>query len=144
MLVQDIKRTYLKLIENSLGAKLWRNNYFFVNTKKSKDILKNGNLSCAYYVSSILYSLKLIKDLHTTVEGTIKDLESTGWYKIEKPKKGAIILWEEGKHDHKHIGFCWSKNKVISNSSQKGCPILHSINYQKRKIESLYFNDKLK
>lgn len=149
MAIQDIKKTYFKLIENSIGSKLWRNNYFFINnSKKSKDILENGNLSCAYYVSSILYLLKLIKDLHTTVEGTIRDLKDSGWYKIEKPKKGAIVIWEKGKHGHKHIGFYLSKNKVISNSSKKGYPILHPIDYfigdGKRKVECFYFHDKLK
>ena len=65
MYKQDKRKTLFKLIENSIGTKLFRNNYFFINGK-SKDLLRNGELSCAFYVSSILYLLKLIKDVHTT------------------------------------------------------------------------------
>lgn len=138
---QDKKRTFLKLIENSIGSGLFRNNYFFVNGK-SKDILKNGNLSCAFYVSSLLYLVKLISDLHSTVEGTLKDLEKNSWYKIDKPKKGAIILWDE-KNDHYHLGFYWNKNKAVSNHSFKKSPSFHSLNYKKRKILAYYFHKEL-
>jgi len=140
---QDKRKTLFKLIENSIGSKLFRNNYYFIDSKlQSKDILKNGQLSCAFYVSSLLYLTKLISDLHTTVEGTIKDLEKNGWYKIDKPKKGAIVLWDK-KNGHSHIGFYWNKNKAISNSSIKKSPIIHPLNYQNRKILAFYFHKEL-
>jgi hypothetical protein len=44
----DKRKTLLRLIENSIGTKIFRNAYFFVDGK-SKDILKNGELSCAFY-----------------------------------------------------------------------------------------------
>jgi hypothetical protein len=140
---QDKRKTLLKLIENSIGSKLFRNNYFFIDNKpQSKDILQNGKLSCAFYVSSILYLVKLISDLHTTVESTIKDLEKSGWYKLDKPKKGVIILWDK-KKGHYHIGFYWNKNKAISNSSIKKSQIIHTLNYQNRKILAFYFHKEL-
>jgi len=139
---QDKKKTLFKLIENSIGSKLFRNNYFIDSKLQSKDILKNGQLACAFYVSSLLYLTKFISDLHTTVEGTIKDLEKNGWYKIDKPKKGAIVLWDK-KSAHFHIGFCWNKNKAISNSSSKKSPIIHPLNYQNRKILAFYFHKEL-
>jgi len=140
---QDKKKTLFKLIENSIGSKLFRNNYFFIDNKlQSKDILKNGQLSCAFYVSSLLYLTKLISDLHTTVKGTIKDLEKSGWYKIDKPKKGAIVLWDK-KNGHYHIGFYWDKNKAVSNNSFKKIPSFHNLNYQDRKILDFYFHKDL-
>jgi hypothetical protein len=142
MYKQDKIKTLLKLIENSVGTKLFRNNYFFVDDK-SKDLLRNGELSCAFYVSSILYLLKLIKDIHTTVQGTIKDLKYSGWYKIEKPNKGAVILYEAGKNGHYHLGFYWDKNKAISNVSLKKSPNFHELNYQGRKILEFYFHNEL-
>ena len=142
MYQQDKRKTLFKLIENSIGTKLFRNNYFFVDGK-SKDLLRNGELSCAFYVSSILYLLKLIKDVHTTVQGTIKDMEESGWYKIEKPKKGAVILYEPGKHGHYHLGFYWSKNKAVSNVSYKRSPQFHPLNYQGRKILVFYYHEEL-
>lgn len=142
MYKQDKRKTLFKLIENSIGSKLFRNNYFFVDGK-SKDLLKNGELSCAFYVSSILYLLRLIKDVHTTVQGTIKDMEESGWYKIEKPKKGAVILYEPDKHGHLHLGFYWSKNRAVSNVSSKKSPNFHHLNYKRRKILAFYYHKEL-
>jgi len=139
---QDKRKTLFKLIKNSIGTKLFRNNYFFVDGK-SKDLLKNGELSCAFYISSILYLLKLIRDIHTTVRGTIKDLEESGWYKIKKPKKGAVILWDKNKTEHYHLGFYWSKNKTVSNISSKKSPNFHSLTYKNRKILIIYFHKEL-
>jgi hypothetical protein len=71
-----------------------------------------------------LYLLKLIKDFHTTVQGTIKDMEESDWYKIEKPKKEAVVLCDKNKTGYHHLGFCWDKNKAISNVSSKNHQIL--------------------
>jgi hypothetical protein len=142
MYKQDKRKTLFKLIENSIGTKLFRNNYFFIDGK-SKDLLRNGELSCAFYVSSILYLLKLIKDIHTTVQRTIRDMEESGWYKIEKPKKGAVILYEPGKQGHYHLGFYWSKNKAVSNVYYKRSPQFHPLNYQRRKILAFYYHKEL-
>ena len=142
MYKQDKRKTLLKLIENSVSAKLFRNNYFFIDGK-SKDVLRNGELSCAFYISSILYLLKLIKDLHTTVKGTLKDLEKSGWYEIKKPKKGAIILWDKNNEGHYHLGFYWDKEKAISNVSFQKSPFFHSLKYQNRKILAFYYHQEL-
>jgi hypothetical protein len=142
MLRQDKRKTLFKLIENSIGSNLFRNNYFFVDGK-SKDLLENGDLSCAFYVSSILYLLKLIKDIHTTVQGTIKDMQESGWYEIKKPQKGAVILWDKNKKGHYHLGFYWDKNKAVSNVSPKKSPNFHPLNYQGRKILAFYYHKEL-
>jgi hypothetical protein len=142
MYKQNKRKTLLKLIENSVGTKLFRNNYFFVDDK-SKDLLRNGELSCAFYVSSILYLLKLIKDIHATVQGTIKDMEESDWYEIKKPKKGAVILWDKDKTGHYHIGFYWNKKRAVSNVSSKKSPNFHPLNYKNRKILAFYFHKEL-
>ena len=64
--------SYLHAIKNSVGSNLFRNLYAYVDGKKM-DILENGNLSCANFVSSILYSYKLIGGKHATVDGTVRD-----------------------------------------------------------------------
>jgi len=128
-----LNESYIKTIKNSLGSSLFRNLYAYVDGKKT-DILRNGRLSCANFVSTILYRFKLIKDIHTTVEGTVKDLKESGWKKIKKPRPGAILVWEPQEVDdkiywrHDHIGFYIGKNKAISTSyksSNKGQPTLH-------------------
>lgn len=142
-LKMDKKKSLKILIKNSLGSKFFRSLYFFV-TNKSKDILKNGDLSCAFYVSVILKILGLINDLHTTVKSTILDLEKSGWYKIEKPKFGAVILWDyKSRGKHMHLGFYWGNNKAVSNSSRVKSPQIHSIYYQNRPIKAIYFHKDL-
>jgi hypothetical protein len=133
------KKSLKALIQNSLGSKFFRSIYFNVSGKP-KDILENGNLSCAFYVSVILKILGLISEIHTTVKSIISDLEKSGWQKTKKPAFGAVIVWEPAppKSKHYHIGFCLNSKKAVSNSSKKRCPIIHDINYQNRKIKAIY------
>ncbi len=140
-LIFDKKRSLFALIKNSLGSKFFRFLYFFDN-KKSKDILENGNLSCAFYISVILRILGLIKECHTTVDGLIKDMGDSSWQKVDKLQKGAVIVWEP-KDSHKHIGFYLGNRKAVSNSSSKRSPIIHSVNHQRRNLIAIYIHEEL-
>ena len=140
--------TYLAMIQNSLGSKMFRTIYAFID-KKKKDILENGRVACALYVSSLLVINKLIGEIHATVDSTVKALKKAGWKKISKPRIGCIIVWEKvdfGKNDlHKHIGFYIGNRQAISNSSKKGYPVKHDVTFNgKRKIELLLWHPKLK
>jgi len=151
--------TYIAVIKNSVGSKMFRNSYAKINgpsarAGKKTDILQNGNLSCAFFVSSILVLFKLIKEIHATVDGTVKDLERSGCQKITKPKIGSVIVWEKidfgNKDFYKHIGFYIGNNKAIStNSFKKGQPTVHHWTYgikrnkPGRKIEAIFWNKKL-
>lgn len=138
----DLKKSYLVMIKNSIGSKMFRNRYFFVRDK-SEDILENGFLSCAFYVSSILYLNGLILAIHCTVDGTVKDMQKSGWRKIKKPVIGSVLVWEKGKDEHKHIGFYIGKNLAVSNNSTKKVPTKHKLHYQGRRIIEVYFHPKL-
>lgn len=145
--------TYITVIKNSVGSNIFRNLYAKVNRKKT-DIAENGNLSCALFVSSVIYWFKLTKNLHATVDGAVKDLEESGWKKIEKPRTESIIVWEKndfgGGGLHKHIGFYIENKKAISNSSKLKQPTEHHWtfgnikNKPMRKVQSIFWNDKLK
>jgi hypothetical protein len=143
--------SYIQAIENSINSKLFRNLFAKVNGKK-KDILENGELSCAFFATSILYIFKLISGIHATVRGAVADLEKAGWARIKNPKKGAVLVWEAEKFDHeshKHIGFYVNKNKAVSNNSKKGQPTLHHWTFgikndqPVRKIEKILWHPKL-
>ncbi|PIR89261.1 MAG: hypothetical protein COU07_02255 [Candidatus Harrisonbacteria bacterium CG10_big_fil_rev_8_21_14_0_10_40_38] len=141
-------KTHLALIKNAVGAKLFRNIYARVNGKQ-KDILENGFLSCAFFVSSILKIEDLIEKTHATVDGTVKDLEKFGWKEIKKPKIGSVLVWEKsdfgGGKPTKHIGFFVGKNQAISNSSKMGYPKKHHYTYNgKREIEKILHYENLK
>ena len=138
--------TYLAVIKNSVGSKLFRNLYL-VKNDKIIDALNNGQFSCAVFVSWILRIFYLITEGHATVDGLMKDLKKSGWYKIEKPKIGSILVWEEiflNGTLNKHIGFYIGNKKAISNSRDKKTPVKHHWTFGgKRKIESIFWNSKL-
>ena len=57
--------SYLKMIKNSVGMRMFRNLYMEIDGKKI-DVTHNGILSCSYFVSNILLicsrrSIKLTK-----------------------------------------------------------------------------------
>ncbi|PJA46299.1 hypothetical protein CO172_03920 [Candidatus Uhrbacteria bacterium CG_4_9_14_3_um_filter_36_7] len=142
-----IFKTYICLIEASIGCILFRHFYVKINAKQ-KDIMQNGELSCAFYVSSILNMFQLIDRGHVTVDSTVSDLLKFGWKKTKKLRKGSIIVWEPidfGKTGvHKHIGFYIGNSKAISNDSKKGFPAKHSWNFNgERKVEMILWNSKL-
>uniref|UniRef100_A0A7C4R4T5 NlpC/P60 domain-containing protein n=1 Tax=candidate division CPR3 bacterium TaxID=2268181 RepID=A0A7C4R4T5_UNCC3 len=135
-----IKKSYLKMIENSLETKMFRSFYVKIDGKE-KDIMEKGKRSCANFVSSILYLFKLIKSNHATVKSTFEDAVSCGWELTNKPEKGDLVFWEELKGTA-HVGFYWNGKEAISNSPEKGFPIKHSLDYEgKRKITHILHFD---
>lgn len=147
-----IKATLLAMVENSVGTTLWRNFYVCLNGQQ-KDIMRDGDLSCAFFVSSILLVLSLIDKIHGTVDGVVFALEKSGWQKIKKPKPGAVLVWVErtGKDSqkHKHLGFYLGRNQAVSNNSKTRKIARHHYTFGTksertfRPIEAIYWHEKL-
>lgn len=129
-------QNYLQMIKASRGSQMFRQLYVLENNKK-KDILKNGELSCAYYVSSILKIFDLISQLHVTVKSTIEDMRKSGWRPTKKLKPGNILVWEEKKFPdgtiHQHLGFYLGQDKAISHQHETKMPIIHHFTYGRTK-----------
>jgi hypothetical protein len=85
-------------------------------------------------VSCILLISGLVSSSHVTVAGTIRDMEKSGWRKIEdfREKPGCVVLWDpivqDGKH-HMHIGFYIGDDQAVSNRSSLRMPGEHSMYY---------------
>jgi hypothetical protein len=124
----DRLKTYLSLIKNSVGTKMFRNYYASVDAK-NLDITRGGEISCAFYASSVLTLAGLLDGVKVTVHRTISAMEKAGWHKVAKPKAGDVIIWGEtiflGGDVHKHLGFYVGGNKAVSNSSVKKIPVQH-------------------
>jgi len=146
-------RSYMAAIKNSAGTKIFKNLYYNEIDGRVIDVLQNGNLSCAYYVTSILYHFKLIDEMRLGVAETAEAMKRAGWKIIEKPVPGSVIVWEEkffkssGK-SHMHIGFYLGKGKAMSNSSKGKSPLIHFWRYNLeprnyRKIKEILWHDKL-
>lgn len=142
-----LRDTYFAMIKNSIGTKLFRNFYACIDGRKI-DVMKNGGLSCAFFVSSLLSIIGLTQATHGTVESTIEDMKRSGWKPVKKLAPGSIIVWEE-KKEHKHIGFYIGNDKALSNSSRKRSPAIHHFAYgikngkPVRKIGAIYWHPKL-
>jgi hypothetical protein len=138
--------TYLALIRNSVGTKMFQENYAFYEGKR-QNLVEGGNLSCAYYVTFLLKGLGLIDELHLTVTGTEQALQKHGWKHTTKLKPGAIVTWESEEFDdgpHKHIGFFIGNKRAVSTSFKTQTVIEHSADFEgKRRIESMYWHPKL-
>lgn len=157
MLMPLLSKSYLQTINNSVGSVQYRNFYVLdTDTGETRDILENGNLSCAIFVSNILHMFsnisKLIDAPHVTIISTIKDIERSGWYNtwdqnsdISNIKPGAIIHWEKIDFGiagyHEHIGFYVGNSEAISNDSRQYKITKHSYNFNgTRKIEKIYWH----
>ncbi len=152
----EIFRSYIRTIENSVDSNLFRNLYFRIG-HKVVDVLDDGDLSCANYVTATLYLFDLIRERHTTVTGTIDDIKKSGWYEIKKPRKGALILWGYKKKDdgtlgkYRHIGFFINNKTAISNSSSARVIARHHPTFGKfsngearRDVLAYFWNDRLR
>jgi len=143
-------KSYLKMIKNSVGTKMFRNLYLEKDGKEI-DATKNGNLSCAFFVSNVLLMWGMISEGHAIVERTTEDMKKNGWQEIAKSKikPGDVIVWEKqitpnGKL-HLHNGFYIGDKKAISNYYKMKTPVIHSWDCNgKRKIIAVYHYPKFK
>jgi len=122
------KANLLLSIQNSIGSQLFRS---YLN-KEGVDVLKDGDLSCAYFISSILLLHGLIDRAHFTVSGTLYAMEQFGWTKNPIIKKGCIVVWgsvHQNGMDHQHLGFYIGDGQAISNRSSLGMPGEHPLHY---------------
>jgi hypothetical protein len=142
-------KTYLATIQNSIGSNTFRNAFAQIDATE-KDITQDGEYSCAFFASAILLISKYIKEMHTTVPGTQRDLEQSGWIKIEEPRIGAVLVWEaildNHQENHMHIGFSIGDHQAISNSSESKTPQQHHWTYGEkdgtpvRRVLAIYWN----
>jgi hypothetical protein len=138
--------TYISMIENGVGSYIFKNLYLEIDGVK-KDATKDGWLSCAFFVSGILYMCKYIDEMHGTVSGTMKDLEKNGWIEIEEPVVGSVIVWKDnqGTNGHSHIGFYVGDGMAIINDSNKKHPIKYDWKFEgKREVSKILWNKSIK
>ena len=163
------KETYMALIKNSVGTKLFSSLYFYntsenpfegIPAHEAVDVLKDGQLSCPYFVSSILHLLGgAIDTPHATVEGTIRGMVARGWQEVEDKKlcPGDVVVWalkeDDGaghyKEGHRHIGFILDKKTALSTSTTQKCVVAHDPWFRKngeeegRKIVRIFAHPEL-
>lgn len=136
--------TYMAVIENAPGSEMFKNAYADVDGVK-EDITDNGDLSCAFFVSSVLVIFGFIREVHITVASTVKDMENCGWFDTEDPKPGDVVVWgveHSSDQKHKHIGFFLGDGRAVSNSKYERRLKDHSLEMAGRDIERILTSDR--
>ncbi len=148
--VPQLYETYLAVINNAVGANLFRTMYALVNGTQ-QDLMRDGDLSCAFFVSSILKMFDQIGRVHGTVASTLKDMAEHGWQKTAELEKGAVVVWEEKVDErgeaHKHLGFYLGDALAVSNNAKTRTPQKHHYTYGEnngqpvRKITDIFWKN---
>ncbi len=156
---QLLFKNYLTVIKNSMGTNMFRN-FYVLQDGVEKDVVNDGQISCAFYLSNILHmfpNLKLISGPHATVASTVKDMLICDWeirmvgenevLKSEDVKVGSVLHWEtgfgaDGAHDH--IGFYLGNGIAISHSDKTKSPAEHNWTFDNtRKVIKVYWHKNL-
>lgn len=127
-----LRESLLAVLEGSLGTAMFRTLYRKLDSCLD-DVIDDGDLACAFYVSTILSMFGLIENgVHTTVVVTLDDMRKSGWLEIEAPEAFAVVLWGEKMGDdnrpHYHIGFCVNEFEAIEHSAVTKSPRKIGIN----------------
>lgn len=139
-----IRESYLKMIQNSVGTKMFRNLYLEDRGRKL-DATENGQMSCAFFVSNVLLIWKLISEGHATIGGTVEDMKNNGWVEVsvKDAELGDVIVWEEKLSTkgrvRSHIGFYVGNDKTVSHRDACGSVSIHHWTFRNtRKIIVVY------
>lgn len=136
--------TYLAFIEASIGTELFQNFWASVNGKK-KELTGKGNLSCAFFVTTVLKVFNLVQEVQVTNNRALRDMEHSGWFEIPRPRTGCIVVWSEKDADAarmrreggtyqskvKHCGFYLSKDRCVNTGGEeKKTPRIDPLDYR--------------
>lgn len=134
------------MIENSVGTKMFNSLYAEVDGEK-KDILEDGNLSCACFVSSVMYLFEMIDMQRARTESLKKFLdESPNFVKVDcsDAEPGDIAIYGEVEYPNgrlfPHSGFVKDANTVVSTNYKKKAVDKHALaeTPSGQKLEAIY------
>mgnify|MGYP001584286886 CR=1 FL=1 len=138
------KESYVRAIENSVGSRLFNSLLVrFGDSQEVKDILNDGELSCAYFVSSLLVMHDALRQTHTTVANLKKALsENPKWSEVplENVEAGDVVFYKKRTFadgsGNAHVGFVLNKDEAVSTDYQKKAVSKHKLDYTP--IESVW------
>src|SRR5579872_7015225 len=97
------KETYLKMIENSIGTKMFNSLFIhYQDTGKIADVMRNGEYSCAFFVTGLLAIFQMIDRPHATVKTLQSKLEEDDRWRHageNSIEPGDVIFWEKVKFE---------------------------------------------
>lgn len=114
------------VLEGSTGTSMFRTLYR-ARDGVLEDVIDDGDLACAFFISTILSMFGLISNgVHTTVRMTLNDMDESEWIVVGEPEPLAVVLWGEKQGDdgrpHLHIGICVDAEYAIEHSAVTKSP----------------------
>lgn len=117
--------TWLAVLENLPGSETFRELYVDDPEKGVHDVIHDGDLMCAFSASAVMRMFNLISGgedvgFHTFVQTTEAQMKLAGWYEIDEPRPGCVVIFgikmgDDG-HSHYHIGFCLKDPQMVVSS----------------------------
>ena len=142
----------IRTIETSIALGCFRNYYTSVDGKPPVDVLEDGRLSCAVYVSHVLSGNMLVPGPRARITKALEDMRACGWKTIPKRRlrPGAVLVWEK-KYGNRHIGFAVrhseepNKLEAVSNCPVCRVPLRHPFQFEyhgrgRRVIEQVFWH----
>jgi len=136
-------KSYLAMIHNSVGTEMFRNFYVRIDDGLIIDAIGDGENACAFFVTSVLHLFGKLNGMHATITKAIKDLEESGWVRVDKSDMapGDVLVWAGRDNDSsRHIGFYVGENEAVSTSSSQHKVARHDVHFGKlqRDITAVY------
>lgn len=135
--------SYLDVIRNSPGTKMFRSLYIKGQDGQPEDVMEGGIFSCAFFVSAVLTLFGQNAGFHGTIQSTVRDLTEHGWNEVgpDDPRPGDVLLWEALEFAgqlHEHIGFYLGDGRAVSTSYKLKEVVEHALDAGSRKLTQVY------
>jgi hypothetical protein len=147
-MILRVFKSYCAVIRNSVGTEMFKN--FYVSDGGAvKDIMNDGEFSCAFFVSSVLALFEYIPKPRATVDSTYEDLKKSGWEEISEPVEGSVLFWDEmffeGDGLHAHVGFYIGDEQAISNDCKSGRVAQHHWTFNgEREVRAILWKEDIR
>jgi len=100
---------------------------------EERDLTRNGQTSCAVFVSGLLVWAEKLKRMRATVNSLEAGLKESGWTETKNKLPGAVVIWEATQQAdgeiHEHAGFILSETEAVSHSDKELSPVRHHITF---------------
>jgi hypothetical protein len=145
------KETYVKMIENAVGTRLF-NSLMVREDGAVRDLLNDGEYSCAIFTSGVLLLNQKVARTRTTVTNLEADLLASDQFSQipvgSEVQPGDVVLWEKVRYEdgseNRHIGFAVSQAEAVSTNYVQKCVVRHPLltnienTGEVRKIERIF------
>ena len=141
-LVLNTDQNYQAAILGAIGTNMFRHLYVTDENGEESDAARDGDRSCALFVTSVLFLFGRIDAVRATVTSTVKSFEqSAHWTQTATPVAGDVVEYASSDGATTgHVGFFLNSNEVISNVSAQHTPAKHALVMEKNGVPVAFWH----